>query len=143
MENLENPLNKVPLVFRIALLACIMTILVMGIYLSRNSSPSRAVNASPVMPMPPGNIAPPQDFLNDYHEYQALLKELNALMTDKSIKRKQDEMTGIVTRLNRSIPQGYVWDESTMSFKPTTPPAPTLPAAVAAPPAPVAAPPKK
>src|SRR6266550_5307709 len=107
-----------------------IAIVFFSIVMLRNSSSSSQAASQPaakIIAVPPGNIAPTQDFLNDYREYQALQKELNALFAEKGIKRKQDELIGMTTRLNRAIPQGYVWDETTMSFKPIPPaiPAPT------------------
>lgn len=79
-------------------------------------------------PLPPGNIAPPPEFLNDYREYQQLQKEVVALLADKKIVRKQHELSGMIADLNRRIPQGYGWDEATMSFKPVQAPASPPPA---------------
>ncbi len=105
-------------------------LVIVSVVLLKNSSSSssHAADLAKIIAVPSGNIAPTQDFLNDYREYQTLQKELNALFAEKGIKRKQDELTGMVTRLNRAIPQGYSWDETTMSFKPNPAPVP-IPAA--------------
>jgi len=114
---------------KIIIIGIVVAVVIFSVFLLKNSSSSQATSqaAAKIIAVPAGNIAPTQDFLNDYREYQALQKELNALFADKGIKRKQDELTGMTTRLNRAIPQGYVWDETTMSFKPIPPaiPAPT------------------
>ena len=81
--------------------------------------------------IPAGNKTPPKQFLEDWRDFAALRDEIKALETKDGLRGKYDQLNGMATRLQGQVPDGYVWDEDTLSFKPK--PVTPLPPPVTAP----------
>lgn len=90
--------------------------------------------AKPVMAvpaLPQGHQAPSKAFLEQWQDFATVREEIKQLQKKDHIQDKLDQLNGMGTRLQSQIPQGFTWDEDTLSFKPilspAAPPAATLP----------------
>jgi hypothetical protein len=102
--------------------------------------PDKAKLEFPVML--PGHERPPQDWLEEYARLVALQEKIKKVSEQDGLPQMIDQANGMGTRLERSVPQGKIFDKSDLSFhvpdKPTftvnPPPQNPVPAPQAAPP---------
>jgi hypothetical protein len=112
--------------------ACILFLLVclvVAIIGCNQTPPLKAVKVAPAE-----NKIAPKEFVEQWQEFKALRDEVAAIQKKENLTAKVDQLNGMATRLQGQVPQGYTWDEETLSFKPQIPalppptPAPAVPA---------------
>lgn len=119
--------------------ALVLVILIGGIgSMSLFHKTTRASGDFTIPALPQGNKALSKPVADTYLEYKqknkSLQDDMEALLTKNHIKERQREIDGYVAELQRAInqetPQGYTFDEPTLSFKPAQlpPPVPAAPA---------------
>jgi hypothetical protein len=104
----------------VVILSAVLVLLVGGgaFYVSNAAKPAPA----PVLaPAPAGAVVPDAAFMADYSQYMALREEVNRLESDSGLKQKRDQLEGMVNRLRRTVPKGYVWHEPSRTFAPAPP----------------------
>lgn len=101
---------------------------VYGVYTNRASTKSSSCFAGP------GEICPPDEFINDYNEVMSIQKEVRQMAQSNEMKRlraKSDQFKGMAQRLGTEIPDGYSFDDKTRKFviapKPAVVPTPAPP----------------
>ncbi len=103
------------------------TILAVAMLAACHTNPTPA----PACAAGPDEKCPSALFMADFQRVKSIQKELR----DAGIQQRQDEIQGIVSRLQGQIPSGYSWDETKMRFvkipvqaAPPPPPPPPPPA---------------
>jgi hypothetical protein len=108
--------------------ACILFLLVclvVAIIGCNQTPPLKAVKVAPAE-----NRIAPKEFVEQWQEFKALRDEVAAIQKKENLTAKVDQLNGMATRLQGQVPQGYTWEEETLSFKPQIP---ALPLAVPTP----------
>jgi len=110
---------------------CILLLLVCLVVLIVGCNQTPPLKAAKIAPAE--NKIAPKEFVEQWQEFKALRDEVAAIQKKENLTAKVDQLNGMATRLQGQVPQGYTWDEETLSFKPQIPALPLAPA-----PAPVA-----
>jgi hypothetical protein len=116
---------EVAMIFALAML-CIFA----GVACNSPTSATSAVKAT--APVPTGAQQPSSAFLDQWKDFVKLREQIQEIQKKNELQSKIDQLNGMATRLQSLVPQGFRWDEPSLSFvpvipsvNPTPPPAPT------------------
>lgn len=119
--------------FEFLLLFVMIAVLVLAGAIGCNNAAPKLKSTAPA---PAGFQQPPQPFLDQWADFVKLRAEIQDIQKKNGLQEKIDQLNGMATRLQSQVPQGFKWDEPSLTFAPVISPPPVpVPGPPPAPPA--------